>query len=46
LLTLTWLAQRTLQNRRVPLREVSTNAVPQLSRWQRPSRLPQPSAIR
>jgi DNA-binding winged helix-turn-helix (wHTH) protein len=46
LLTLTWLAQRTLQNRRVPLREVSTNATAQPFRWQRPSLLAHPSAIR
>jgi hypothetical protein len=46
LVTLTWLAQRTLQKRRVPLREMSTNAVAQPARWQRPSRLAHPSATR
>jgi len=45
LATLTWLAHRTLQKRRRPLREVSMKTVPQLARPQARSRDPPPPSI-
>lgn len=45
LATLTWLAQRTEQKRRRPLRDVSRNATPQPGRSHARSRLPPPPSI-